>query len=448
MSNPVGEPSTIAAIATASGPGGVGIVRISGPHAVPILARVLRRSEGEFIDRHLIHGWAWDILSEEKVDEVLAVAMRRPRSYTGEDVGEIHGHGGLMNMARLLRLVFDAGARAAEPGEFTRRAFQNGRLDLTRAEAVADVIGAASERALRVAQAQLQGRLGEVVERLHSRVVGLLAEVEAAIDFPSEDLDFVPLAEVAAQAASISTELQKLAGTYVTGRALREGVQIALVGAPNVGKSSLLNAFVGQERAIVTPEPGTTRDYVEARVVWEGVPVLLIDTAGERDALGEAERRGVELGRARARHADVIVRVEDATVTCGSKSGLHKSVGEGEVRIWNKIDLTPGPQGELGVSAVTGDGLNELRRMILNRVLGSSSEGDEAEIVTSERHRQLLDEAAGSVGRAALIAKEARPHELVAVDLREAANRLSAIMGVDSGEAVLEQIFSRFCIGK
>jgi tRNA modification GTPase len=434
---------TIAAIATPrGGGGGIGIVRLSGPRAAEIVAAMLGRGAEALVDRRLEHGVA-RAAGGEPLDEVLAVVMRGPRSYTGEDVAEIHGHGGPLNLARLLEAVIARGARAAEPGEFTRRAFESGRLDLTRAEAVADVIGAASERALRVAQAQLAGALGRRVASLRQQAVSLLAEVEASIDFPGEDLDFPPAAEVAARSAALAAAAGALAGTYRVGRALRDGVVVALVGAPNVGKSSLLNALCGEERAVVTAEPGTTRDYVEATAVWDGVSVTLVDTAGERaGALSQAERRGLELGQARAQRADLVVRVREVGEAAGE-------AGRGEeLVVWNKVDLGPAPAGELAVSARSGEGLDGLVRAILARVVGEGGEGAEGEVVTSERQRALVAEAAQAAERAAAAAAEGRPAELVASDLRQAARALGQVSGEEVGEAVLDALFERFCLGK
>ena len=435
---------TIAAIATPSGSGGIGVVRVSGPKAAAILAALLGRAPERLVDRKVVYASARDAKGDRQ-DEVLAVLMRGPRSYTGEDVAEISGHGGSLNMGRLLRAVLGHGARTAEPGEFTRRAFENGRLDLTAAEAVAAVIGASSERALRHAQAQLTGALGTHADALRQKTVALLSEVEASIDFPEEDLNFLSAAVVAERAHELATAAQRFASGYALGRALREGVEVAFVGAPNVGKSSLMNALLGEERAVVTAEPGTTRDYLEARVVWNGIPVTLIDTAGERAATLEAERRGLALGQARAKRADVRVRVLDATAA----ERVYDESGFGEdLTVWNKIDLALGPRDALGVSALTGDGLDSLRDAVLARVLGETADAEDGAIAATERQRELFSAAAVAAERAAAAAIESRPLELVAVDLREAARKLAGVSGGDVTESVLDALFARFCIGK
>ncbi|MSP17503.1 MAG: tRNA modification GTPase [Myxococcales bacterium] len=485
---------TIAAVATPPGNGGVGIVRLSGPRAGEIVAAMIGRTAAELEDRRLVRGVARAPGSGERLDEVLAVIMRGPRSYTGEDVGELHGHGGAQNVARLLAAVLAAGAQPAEPGEFTRRAFENGRIDLSRAEAVAAVIGAASERALRAAQTQLAGALGARVAAEEGRVLELLAEVEAAIDFPDEALVTSGRTELAAAAARLAEQLRTLARSHGEGRALAEGITVVLVGATNVGKSSLLNALLGEERVLVSSNPGTTRDYVEVRMEWNGFRVTVVDTAGERSAgeraageraageraageradvvaCGDAgaaaspssaacggaptevdardlasadEARGIELGRARAVRADVVVRVHDAAVVRGT-AGCASAA---ELEVWNKADLAAPPEGTLGVSARTGAGLDELRQAILARVVGAPTEGDESGVVTTERQRAALSDAADALARGAAAAVAGRSSELVAADLRVAATALARIRGIDVGEGVLDQIFARFCIGK
>jgi tRNA modification GTPase len=440
--SPADARDTIAAVATPSGSGGVGIVRVSGPAAADVLARVTGHDDAVFEDRRMVLATACDPETGEALDQVLAVLMRAPRSYTGEDVAELHGHGGALNMTRLLRATCAAGARLAEPGEFTRRAFENGRLDLIQVEAVAAVIGAESDRALRAAQAQLQGVLGARVAMLRERVVAAAADVEAAIDFPEEGLALPESDAMRARIEAELAEIRALAGSYGAGRALREGIVVALVGAPNVGKSSLLNALVGEERALVHEEPGTTRDYVEARLVWDGVAVTLVDTAGERATTSEVERRGVALGRERAARADVVVRVRDAARPDAGETQ------DGELVTWNKADLAAAPAGALAVSAKTGAGLMALRAAVLARVLGDVRDGAEGELVASERQRAMLDEAAQALSRAIVALAAKRPLELVAADLRQAAAALGRVHGEAVDEAVIAGVFSRFCIGK
>jgi len=433
---------TIAAIATPAGAGGIGIIRISGPRAVAIAAALIGRSPDELPERTLVHGEVRG--DDEQLDEVLVVAMRAPHSYTGDDVAEVHAHGGAVNMAQLLRLVLGRGARPAEPGEFTRRAFETGRLDLTRAEAVVAVIEAASERALRVAQAQLRGSVGDAVTALRAGGIDVLAEVEASVDFPGEDLDFAPATEIGERAETLAAEVARLAQTFTYGRALREGVSVVLVGPVNAGKSSLFNALVGSERAVVTAEPGTTRDFVEARVVWDGVQVTLIDTAGEREATSEAERLGIELSRSRAETADLRVVLHVA----GGAAVTAPPV-ERELHITSKADLAePRAGGLLATSAVDGRGLDGLRAAILAAAVGRASDGDDGIVVTSVRQSSLLEAAARAWRAAGRAALEGQPAEILALELRAGVDALSEVVGERVDDDVLDVLFARFCIGK
>jgi tRNA modification GTPase len=428
---------TIAAIATPAGNGGVGIVRVSGPDAVAVIARVVGRAPRE--ERRMMRAVAREPVSGERLDEVLVVVMRGPRSYTGEDVGELHGHGGAVNMARLLRAVLAAGARAAGPGEFTRRAFAAGRMDLTQVEAVLAVIEASSERALRLAQVQLEGGLGLRARELRARVTELLADLEAGIDFPEEGLAVAGRAKLAARASALAAECGALAATFAVGRALRDGVSVALVGPVNAGKSSLFNRLVGRERALVASEPGTTRDYVEAEVVWQGVRVTLIDTAGQREAKSEVERRGIELGERRAAAADL----EIVLVPAGARPGGASSRSLEIISRGDELSA-PAPAGVLVTSAVTGQGLDELVGAILARVAAGAPDEGAGAVVTSERQRALLAAAAASLAAAA----GDRPEDVLALDVREALAALSNLLGVEVGDEVLDSLFARFCIGK
>ncbi len=440
-----GKRDTIAAIATPAGTGGVGIVRLSGARAEEILRVLLGRVGDELPERVLFRGTVRDCQGN-RVDDVLSVVMRAPRSYTGEHVAELHGHGGSVNMARLLRAALDEGARLAEAGEFTRRAFEYGKLDLTRAEAIADVIAAGTERAWRVAQAQLEGALGDAVRSLRVRATELLAEVEACIDFPEQDAEFMASAMVARRAEGLARETSSLASTFVVGRALREGIDVVIVGPVNAGKSSLFNRLVGSERAIVDPSPGTTRDFVEERIEWQGVPVTLIDTAGERAATTAIERRGIELGRQRAARADLRVVVHEAA---GAPRKVSSSSAR-EIHVITKGDLLPAAFATklMVTSAQESTGLDALRDEIVAVATGRTVEQDDGVVVSTERQRALLGRATIALERAAKGASARQHTELVAVDLRDGAERLAEVLGERVGEEMLDALFAKFCIGK
>ncbi|MCG8422939.1 MAG: tRNA uridine-5-carboxymethylaminomethyl(34) synthesis GTPase MnmE [Proteobacteria bacterium] len=442
-----GRRDTIAAIATPAGSGGIGIVRVSGPQASHVVAAILDRSPDSFLDRHLVLGIARDH-EGRRLDEILAVVMRAPASYTGEDVAEIHGHGGIMNMSRLLRAAIEAGARHAEAGEFTRRAFQNGKLDLIRAEAISDVIAASSERAWRLAQAQLDGSLGSKVTSLRAQATELLAEVEACIDFPEEGEPYLDNSAVAEKATLLADEISLLSNTFTLGKVLREGIEVAISGPVNSGKSSIFNRLIDRERAIVDSLPGTTRDFVEASVVWSGIQVTLIDTAGTRKAESRVELQGIELGRKRAAEADVLLHVHSAEepiprslpVTGGPQMELH-IVTKGDL-----LDRAETPL--LLTSAKTGEGVEQLRQAILDAVCTRDTEANDGHIVTSERQRALLEAAAAGFRQAYQAFAAHAPVEIMALEIREATQRLAEVMGERVGEEVLDQLFGRFCIGK
>jgi tRNA modification GTPase len=433
---------TIAAIATAAGVGGVGIVRLSGPEAIAIAADALG-VPADRLDRRVRVGWVRD-RTGGAIDQVLAFAMRAPASFTGEDVAEVHGHGGPHNLARLLAALLDRGARVAEPGEFTRRAVASGKLDLIRAEALLDVIHAGSERAWRLAQANLGGRLGEDVAALERRSLAILAGVEGWIDFPEEDLELDSARAIDHELADLVGECTRFVHGFRHGRAVSRGVTVALVGPVNAGKSSLLNALVGRERALVDAVPGTTRDWLEVDDIWRGVAVTLIDTAGIRDTADPVEQRGIALGEARVASADVVVVVNDGVAPWDDGARY----GERVVRVRSKADLGGDAQGSLATSATTGQGLDELRLRVLEVAGVADQEGSERAFVTTARQQALAAVARDAFG-AALVARQARrPPEVVAVELREAARALAQLRGVEVGDRVLDELFARFCIGK
>lgn len=442
---------TIAAIATGVG-GGVGIVRVSGPRAEEILTRLVGGAgAAKKLPTHkLQHGWVRDPSTGEKLDEVMAVLMRAPRSYTGEDVAELHGHGGAVVLERVLRAVLACGARMAQPGEFTRRAFEAGRIDLTRAEAVAEIIAARSERALAAAEAVSGGALQKEVAAIRLKIVTGLAELEGGIDFPDESAgEAMPDAPVF---AALGERLRALAGTY--SRALQHGAEVALVGRVNAGKSSIFNMLCGEERAVVDADPGTTRDAVQAEVRLGGLAVRLVDTAGEREDPDRIERRGLELARKRRGAADAVMLVVDGTV--GFEDAERKLWDElgamPRLVVWNKRDVA-GPASGLPedarvveTAAVTGAGADALRAA-LREALGDRDEDSGLRVVT-QRHAEALGEAAGALERAVADLRAGQPPELAAGEARGALHHLGRVTGETVDADVLDAIFARFCIGK
>ena len=429
---------TIAAIATATGAGGIGVVRVSGPAALAIGAAVtgLADVEDRVARRAVVRA-----ADGRRLDDGLVLAMRGPRSFTGEDVLELHVHGGAVNLAQVLAAVVVAGARVAEPGEFTRRALEAGKIDVVRAEAMLAVIQAPSARAWALAQRNLGGELSTEVARLRGVAASVLAEVEAGLDFPDEDLAPAAVAAVASQAAAIAAACRRLVASFAAGRALEQGLVVALVGAVNAGKSSLLNALVHAERVLVSPEPGTTRDYVEVRVEWDGVAVTLVDTAGLRDDGSAMEQAGRALGARRAASADVVL----AVVAPGDHTPL---VDARTVLVASKVDLGGSvPSGAIATSAVTGGGLADLRRAVLARVGIVDDVEAGGVVLLGERQRAAAAAAAAGFAAAAALDVTAAA-ELRALELRAGLTALASLAGDRIGDEVLDALFARFCIGK
>ena len=435
---------TIAAVATAAGDGGVGIVRLSGPAAIAIAAALLGIEPAQ-LDRRVRVGVVRDG-DGRRLDEVLAFAMRAPGSFTGEDVAELHGHGGRMNLEALLAAACAGGARIAEPGEFTRRAVANGKLDLSRAEALLGVISAGSARAWRLAQDNLGGLVGDAAAALETRVLRVLAEIEGRIDFPEDDLEAPSERALAAELAAATEACARLAAGFRHARAVTAGVTVALVGEVNAGKSSLLNALVGKERALVAPAPGTTRDYLEVADVWDHVAVTLIDTAGTRETVDPVEQRGIALGAARVETADVVVVVSAGATGAGAAAAY----GPRGIAVRSKVDLgaIDDGGGELRTSAKSGEGLEALKRRVLEVAGVGEREGSEAAFVSTARQHASA-RTAGAHLVAALNGWTARaPGEIVALELRAASRALAELRGVEVGDRVLDEVFARFCIGK
>ncbi len=450
---------TITAIATPLGEGGVGIVKISGPEAASILRRLfvptVRAADG-LEPRRLTFGHIRDPETGDVVDEVLAVTMPGPHSYTRQDVVEIQAHGGIVPLRRILGLTLAAGARLAEPGEMTLRAFINGRLDLAQAEAVLDVVQARTEAALRVATEQLGGKLSARVREVRAELVNVLAYLEASIDFVEDE---IPPQDVVTPLREIGAALEEILASADRGLIYRQGIRAAIVGRPNVGKSSLLNALLRGERAIVTPIPGTTRDTLEETVNVGGVPLVLVDTAGIRAETGdEVERIGVERSRAALERADLALLVVDGSqpltdadwdiaALIGGKPALVVANKCDLPQLEVKADLLPSVP-RLRVSALTNEGVEGLEEAIVELVFGGAVTTADTPLVSNPRHQASLKRALDHVGAAEGGHLGGLSPDLVAIDVREAVDALGEITGETVSEDLLEAIFSNFCIGK
>jgi len=441
---------TIAAISTPVGEGGLAVLRISGPDSSRILDHVFRRSKGgNLVPRVATFGQI--VFGENVVDEVLATTFLNPSSYTGEDMVEISCHGGIFLAAHILEIVLRAGARAAEPGEFTHRAFLNGKLDLTRAEAVMDLIRARTPLALRAAAEQLQGRLGHAVSELRVDILAALAHIEAWIDFPEEGISPAVGAELRAQLAQCQSQIVRLLATAGEGRLLREGVRVAIAGKPNAGKSSLLNCLLGMDRAIVSPVPGTTRDTIEESICLRGILFRFTDTAGLRESEDPVERAGVERAQAALDKADLVLHVVD--ISAGhSPMPLPGISRENQILIANKYDLvpmgTPTPDGAIAICARDGTGLDNLVGELLARTSTAHLTTAPSLVAVNARHHVLLEKALAALVEADALIAGSEAAELIALEVREALDAVGQIIGATNTEEILGEIFSKFCIGK
>ncbi|MFM8674452.1 MAG: tRNA uridine-5-carboxymethylaminomethyl(34) synthesis GTPase MnmE [Vulcanococcus sp.] len=456
MSAPFSPSDTIAAVATALAPGegGVAIVRLSGPQAEPIAQRLFVAPGQQIWDSHrVLYGHVCDPASGERVDEALLLVMRAPRSFTRETVVEFHCHGGLICVQRVLELVLAAGARRALPGEFSQRAFLNGRLDLTRAEAVSELVTARSRRAAQLAMAGLDGGLQQRITALRERLLDQLAELEARVDF-EDDLPPLDGAAVATALAAVQAELQGLLRDGERGQVLRDGLRVAIVGRPNVGKSSLLNRLSCAERAIVTDLPGTTRDLVESDLVLQGVPLTLLDTAGIRRTDDRVEQLGIARSHAALQSADAVLLLFDLTVGWRPEDQqLLEAVPAGVplLLVGNKLDqlapgATPAPQAEVCISALLGSGEEPLVAALLERCGHGDVQG--LQVALNRRQQDLAAAAVASLEASLEAARQQLPWDFWTIDLRAAVRSLGEITGEEVSEAVLDRVFSRFCIGK
>ena len=455
---------TIVAIATPPGRGGIGVIRLAGPEARSIAAPMLRLKHilepGRAVFSELIEPDPAERSSapNSRIDEVVVTYFAKPHSYTTDDIIEISAHGAPVVLRHILELALARGARLAEPGEFTMRAFLNGRIDLTQAEAVRDLIDSQTLFQARVAAQQLEGALSKRLKPIKQSLVELIAVLEAGIDFAEDDVSILPDATILAHIASVQTPLRELAASFAYGKIVHEGLTLAIVGRPNVGKSSLFNRLVERERAIVTATPGTTRDLVSETVAIGGIPVQLVDTAGIRRALDEAESIGIQKSMEALAEADLVLVVLDASQpTEDDDRELLHQVGERPfIVVENKIDLrsNPSPPRPLNgspavsTSAKTGAGIADLRTEILRHVSGENGARMEAGFLTNVRHQDLVRHALTALDAATNAVHNKIPHEMLLLDLYNALRPLDEITGATTNDDILNLIFSTFCIGK
>ena len=460
--------TTIAAISTAYGEAGIGIVRMSGPDSLGVLKKVFvpKTAVSAFEPRHMYYGSAVDPKDGSTIDECLAVWMPGPNSYTGEDVVELQCHGSVISYKKILSAFLESGAVLAERGEFTKRAFMNGRLDLAQAEAVIDLIKARSGRSFDCAVSQLSGKLSESIKGIRSQLLDVLVDLTVNMDYPDEDIEQLTYEKFLHRVSAINDEVLKLKESSGEGRILKEGLRVAIVGKPNVGKSSILNMLLREERSIVTDVPGTTRDTIEEQISIRGITICFVDTAGIHDSEDKVESIGIERSKEAFNKADLLLLVIDgsAPISAEDEELLKMAEGRAVIMISNKMDLcgssgTARPAGssaaeETGaaaavpLSAKTGEGLSELEDRIEQFVTGGKVRREDDVIVTNVRHAQLLERAADELSEAINMIKQEEAMDFIEVNIRSAYDLLGEITGDTASDDVLSEVFSRFCLGK
>jgi tRNA modification GTPase len=457
---------TIAAIATPLGEGGIGIIRISGNNAKLIALTCLRNAQGsplsDLINRQVYYGMVVDPKLQRQLDEVLYFYLQKPHSFTAEDVVEIQAHGGMLVLTKILQSVLESGARLAEPGEFTMRAFLNGRIDLVQAESIIDLISAKTDCAHELALNQLTGRTTNLLLQLEAELYQLLIAIEAVLDYPEEGLPEIERETLYSRAVALNNKLTALAANIDEGRKIREGVQLVIIGRPNVGKSSLLNAFIQEERAIVTEIPGTTRDIIEAQFQLRGIPFILVDTAGVRETTNLIEKIGISKTKEYLQKADLILLVLDGSLALSTEDlDLITKINNYTkpfLVVVNKVDLPLKMDLEkledltygrlLTVSALTGAGFSELETSLIDLVGLGALQLDDRPILSRVRHKNALLKALDALQTFQDGLKSGYSEDLLAVDLRACLAALGEITGKEVGTEVIHGIFSTFCIGK
>ncbi len=456
---------TISAVITALGQGAVGIVRISGPDALAVSGKLFRAASGknlaDYSSHTMVYGHIYDLQDNSLVDEVLAVYMAAPHSYTAEDVVEIQCHGSIQALRKILSLTYAAGAKPAERGEFTKRAFLNGRIDLTQAEAVMDIISSRSEASLKLAARQQNGELAGVLHNLRRQLLDIVVCLEAVIDYPEEDIEEITFGEVKKKILEVGANISDLLNNAHTGRILREGLRTAIIGRPNVGKSSLLNALLKEERAIVSEYAGTTRDVIEEQLLIDGVPLVLSDTAGIRKSGDYVEQLGVKKTRELLKDTELVICVVDGNedLIAEDEEIFQTAATRPYVIIVNKSDLNVaatfdilkqrfGSNKVIALSAKTGVGMDELFDWLKSYVYGDKGTLSSGIYVQNARHEELLRQALQSLTDAGQAASDGMPYDCIIIDVRRAINLLGEITGDTIPDEIINEIFSRFCIGK
>lgn len=459
------QEETISAVGTAVGEGGIGIVRLSGKKALNVAARLFQSSTKKDISHgsgsQIYYGHIIDPQDGSMVDEVLLLVMKSPHSYTREDVVEIQCHGGSVVLRRILELTLRCGARLAEPGEFTKRAFLNGRLDLTQAEAVIDIIRAKTDASLKMAIGRLEGELASQIKWLRDQILAIIAQLEATIDFPEENIEELSSERVNESLQLIIDKLKLLLETSMTGRILQDGLQTVIIGKPNVGKSSLLNALLRENRAIVTSIPGTTRDSIEEFVNIRGVPLRIVDTAGIRDTIDEVEKIGVDRSRAFLEKADLVLILLDASQPLSQEDRhiLNLLADRTAIILINKSDLPEklekdeladyvGARQVITISVAAGIGLDELEQSIADMVFKGNVGISEGAFINNVRQENILRQALQNLLETQNTIYSGLPADFQVIDLRTAWEKLGELSGETVSEDIINEIFSRFCIGK
>ncbi len=454
---------TIAAVATAYGEGGIGIIRISGEKALSILEDVFgfAGETSQIVNRRMTYGRIVDRENEQIIDEVLAVYMKGPKTYTAEDVVEINCHGSMVSLRKTLALVLRKGARLAEPGEFTKRAFLNGRLDLSQAEAVIDIIKAKTDRSFDVAMSQLEGALSLRVTEIRQKLLDLLVDITVNIDYPDEDIEELTYDKIEENILLIGEMIEKLLSTADTGRMIREGIRVAIVGKPNVGKSSLMNSLLRETRAIVTEIPGTTRDTIEEAISIRNIPVYLVDTAGIRETSDEVERLGIERSKAAFNEADFIIFIMDGSSAVSDEDRKIAAYldGRNSVVLINKNDLERGFTNDdvreliddpviIETSLIKNEGIEEIENHIEKLVYGGELSQHDSTMVNNVRHIELLQQSRDSLRDAMDMTLAREALDFIEVDVRNAYELLGEITGETVSDDIINEVFARFCLGK